>query len=55
MIALQLVFLYTPFMHTWFGSASIGLNAWALILALSLGTFLVVEAVKAALLKWPVE
>ncbi|WP_099332689.1 cation-translocating P-type ATPase [Actinomyces minihominis] len=52
MIALQLVFVYTPFMHTWFGSASIGLRAWGLILGLSLATFLVVEAAKAALMKW---
>lgn len=47
MIGLQMVFVYAPFMHTWFGSAAIGWQSWALILGLALATFLVVEAVKA--------
>ncbi|MHA7133619.1 cation-translocating P-type ATPase [Oerskovia turbata] len=48
MVALQLVFVYAPFMHSWFGSAPIGLREWGLTFALSVVVFLLVEAAKAA-------
>ncbi|MCK9794073.1 HAD-IC family P-type ATPase [Isoptericola sp. 4D.3] len=47
LIALQCVFVYTPFMHTWFDSAPIGLEEWAKTLGLALVVFLLVEGVKA--------
>jgi magnesium-transporting ATPase (P-type) len=47
MIALQLVFVYAPFMHSWFDSAPIGLSEWGLTLALSVVVFLLVEVAKA--------
>lgn len=47
MVALQLVFVYAPFMHTWFGSAAIGWQSWAVVLGLSFLTFTFAEVVKA--------
>lgn len=46
MVALQLVFVYTPFMNTWFGSAPIDLRAWTLVVVLALLTFVFVEIIK---------
>ena len=43
MIALQAVYVYAPFMHSWFGSAPLDLAHWLGVLLLSLGIFLVVE------------
>ncbi|MBE7699161.1 HAD-IC family P-type ATPase [Oerskovia sp. Sa1BUA8] len=47
MVALQAVFVYAPFMHSWFGSAPIGLREWGITLGLSIVVFLLVEAAKA--------
>ncbi|MBU9764805.1 HAD-IC family P-type ATPase [Mycobacterium sp. TNTM28] len=47
LIALQLVFVYTPFMHTWFHSAPISPRGWAIALVLATVIFLIVEAAKA--------
>ncbi|MBE1878324.1 HAD-IC family P-type ATPase [Myceligenerans sp. TRM 65318] len=47
LLALQVVFVYAPFMHDWFGSAPLGLAAWGKTLALAVGVFLLVEVVKA--------
>ncbi len=47
LVVLQLVFVYTPFMHAWFGSAPIRTRDWALVLAGAVVVFLVTEATKA--------
>ncbi|HEY0216275.1 MAG TPA: HAD-IC family P-type ATPase [Cellulomonas sp.] len=47
LLALQLVFTYVPFMHSWFDSAPIGPREWALTLGLAIVVFLLVEAMKA--------
>jgi potassium/sodium efflux P-type ATPase len=47
LLALQAVFVYAPFMHSWFGSAPIGLREWGLTFALSIVVFLLVEVAKA--------
>ena len=47
LIALQCVFVYTPFMHDWFDAAPIGLEEWGKTLGLAVVVFLLVEAVKA--------
>lgn len=46
MIALQLVFTYAPFMHTWFHSAPITIRGWSVAVALSIVVFLTVEMAK---------
>jgi magnesium-transporting ATPase (P-type) len=47
LLALQAVFVYAPFMHSWFGSAPIGLREWGITLGLAIVVFLLVEAAKA--------
>ncbi|WP_349269816.1 carbonate dehydratase [Mycolicibacterium parafortuitum] len=47
LVVLQLVFIYTPFMHAWFHSAPIPVLGWLVGLAFSVVIFLVVEAAKA--------
>jgi magnesium-transporting ATPase (P-type) len=47
LIALQLLFCYTPVAHTWFGSASIGLREWLLTAVLAVLVFLLTEVAKA--------
>lgn len=47
LLALQAVFVYAPFMHSWFGSAPIGLREWGVTLGLAIAVFLLVEAAKA--------
>lgn len=47
LLALQAVFVYAPFMHSWFGSAPIGLREWGITLGLAVVVFLLVEAAKA--------
>ncbi len=47
MVVLQLVFVYAPFMHSWFGSAALPIQGWLLPLGLSVLIFLLVEAGKA--------
>ncbi|OCB14136.1 carbonate dehydratase [Mycolicibacterium porcinum] len=46
MIALQLVFTYAPFMHTWFHSAPITFRGWSVAIALSIVVFLAIETAK---------
>ncbi|OFB40099.1 carbonate dehydratase [Mycolicibacterium sp. (ex Dasyatis americana)] len=46
MIALQLLFTYAPFMHTWFHSAPITFRGWSVAIALSIVIFLTVETAK---------
>jgi magnesium-transporting ATPase (P-type) len=43
MIVLQLIFVYAPFMHTWFASASLPASDWAFTIVLALGVFFLVE------------
>lgn len=47
LLALQLVFTYAPFMHTWFDSAAIGVRSWLLTAAIAVGVFVVMEGAKA--------
>ncbi|MFC8596915.1 cation-translocating P-type ATPase [Isoptericola sp. NPDC057191] len=47
LVALQCVFVYAPFMHTWFESAAIGWAEWGKTLGLAVVVFLLVEVVKA--------
>lgn len=47
LLVLQAVFIYTPFMNMWFGSAAIGWRSWLLVVGLAFLTFVFVEAVKA--------
>ncbi|MBK7821856.1 MAG: HAD-IC family P-type ATPase [Tessaracoccus sp.] len=43
LLVLQAIYVYAPFMHSWFGSAPLGLHQWLGVLLLSAGIFLVVE------------
>jgi hypothetical protein len=52
MLALQVLFVYAPFMNVAFGSAPIGLDGWLLPLALAVVLFLLVEGGKAALRRY---
>ncbi|UXA16747.1 HAD-IC family P-type ATPase [Mycobacterium sp. SMC-4] len=47
LLALQLVFIYAPFMNTWFQTAPITLLGWSVALGFSVVIFLIVEAAKA--------
>ncbi len=47
MLALQLLFVYAPFMHAAFGSTSVGLGDWLVPLAVGVVVFAVVEVDKA--------
>ena len=52
---LQLMFVYAPFMHLLFGSASLEIRHWLVPLGIGLAVFLLVEAEKAVLRRfWPV-
>ncbi|MBE0545533.1 MAG: cation-transporting P-type ATPase [Verrucomicrobia bacterium] len=44
---LQLMFVYAPFMHRWFGSAALELRHWLVPLGVGFGVFLLVELEKA--------
>jgi magnesium-transporting ATPase (P-type) len=46
LIVLQLVFTYTPFMHTWFHSAPITIRGWSVAIGLSIVIFLIIEVAK---------
>ncbi|WP_426595927.1 cation-translocating P-type ATPase [Cellulomonas sp. McL0617] len=43
LVALQLVFTYAPFMHSWFESAPLQLGDWAIVLVAAVGVFLLTE------------
>ncbi|MDR3067952.1 MAG: HAD-IC family P-type ATPase [Cellulomonas sp.] len=47
LLALQLLFTYAPFMHSWFHSAPLLLRDWGLIVGLSVVVLLLTEAAKA--------
>jgi magnesium-transporting ATPase (P-type) len=47
LVALQVAFVYVPFMHTLFGSAAVPWRGWWVPLLLGVGVFLVVEVGKA--------
>ncbi|MFE6967986.1 HAD-IC family P-type ATPase [Isoptericola sp. NPDC057653] len=47
LVALQCVFVYAPFMHSWFDSAPISGLQWAKTVGLAVVVFLLVEVVKA--------
>ncbi|MCQ4209674.1 cation-translocating P-type ATPase [Streptomyces longispororuber] len=47
LIAFQIFFTYTPFMHDWFATASVGLREWGLTIGFAVVIFLLVEAGKA--------
>lgn len=46
LLALQLIFVYAPFMNRWFSSSPIGVREWAYTLGLSAVIFVLVEAQK---------
>jgi len=46
LFALQLVYVYAPFMNSWFRSAPLPFDHWLGVLALAVGIFLVVELAK---------
>ncbi|MGV9824090.1 cation-transporting P-type ATPase [Gordonia sp. NPDC003429] len=47
LVVLQLVFIYAPFMHTWFGSAPLTGIGWGVTIGLAVVVFFVVELGKA--------
>jgi magnesium-transporting ATPase (P-type) len=49
LVMLQMVFVYAPFMHAWFGSASLPLRLWLIPVGIGLAVFLMVEAEKSLL------
>jgi magnesium-transporting ATPase (P-type) len=49
LVVLQMVFVYAPFMHAWFGSAALPLRLWLIPVGIGLAVFLAVEAEKALL------
>ncbi|WP_232547114.1 cation transporting ATPase C-terminal domain-containing protein [Propioniciclava soli] len=49
LVPLQLVFVYAPFMHAWFGSTPLGWEAWALCGAIGLAVMVAVEIEKVVL------
>jgi len=49
LVALQILFVYVPIMHVWFGSAGITAAGWLVPLGLAVVVFLAMEGVKVAL------
>jgi magnesium-transporting ATPase (P-type) len=49
MLALQIGFVYLPFMNAWFNSAPLPLSGWAIPLALSVVVFILAEVGKAVM------
>ena len=47
LIVLQLVFIYAPFMHTWFGSAPLTGVGWGVTIGLAIAIFFIIEIAKA--------
>lgn len=52
LLVLQLVFVYAPFMNTWFGSAPLLARHWLIPLSIGCAVFLAVEAEKALTRRW---
>jgi magnesium-transporting ATPase (P-type) len=49
LVALQLAFVYAPFMRLWFGSAALAPRHWLVPLGIGLAVFWIVEGEKAFL------
>jgi magnesium-transporting ATPase (P-type) len=49
---LQLVFVYAPFMHHWFGSAPLAPRHWLIPLGVGAGVFFLVEVGKTVVHRW---
>ncbi|WP_199423246.1 cation-translocating P-type ATPase [Actinotalea solisilvae] len=49
LLALQLLFTYTPAMNAWFGSAPLGAFSWGLTAGMAVLVFVVIEAAKATI------
>ncbi len=49
---LQLLFVYLPQMHDWFGTTDLEPRHWLIPLGIGVAVFLVVEAEKAAMRVW---
>ncbi|MBN9376537.1 MAG: cation transporting ATPase C-terminal domain-containing protein, partial [Cellulomonas sp.] len=49
LVALQLVFVYAPFMHAWFSSTPLGVRDWALAAGAAVVVLLLTEAAKAVI------
>ncbi len=47
LVALQLLFVYAPFMHHWFGTAPLEIRHWLVPFSIGVAVFLLVEAEKA--------
>ncbi len=47
LIVLQLLFVYAPFMQTWFGSAPLELRHWLIPIGIGFGVFILAEVEKA--------
>ncbi|WP_199254019.1 cation-translocating P-type ATPase [Mycolicibacterium mengxianglii] len=47
LLVLQLLFVYAPFMNSWFHSAPVTLRGWAVTVGLAVVIFLSIEAIKA--------
>ncbi|MBA3059473.1 MAG: cation-transporting P-type ATPase [Gammaproteobacteria bacterium] len=52
LVGLQMLFVYAPFMHRWFGTAALEARHWLVPLAIGLVVFLVIEAEKALLRRY---
>ena len=52
LLALQAVFVYAPFMHSWFGSAPVSAAEWGKTVVLSVVVFLLVEVAKWVNRRW---
>lgn len=52
LLVLQLVFVYAPFMNTWFDSAPLLARHWLIPLSIGCAVFLAVEAEKALVRRW---
>jgi len=52
LLGLQAVFVYAPFMHSWFDSAPIAVSEWGKTIGLALVVFLLVEVVKWVDRRW---
>ena len=52
LLALQVLFVYAPFMNTWFDSAPIGPDGWIIPFGLAVATFVLIEIGKAIQRTW---
>jgi len=52
LIGFQILFVYAPFMHRWFGTAPLAPRHWLVPLAIGLAVFLLIEAEKALMRRY---